>query len=281
MAYEVGLCVGENTKEPFTITKVLSRKKTNQIWCIEQGKSYPHDKAYEITLKCGKKYYTLNTQITKCIQRGWGWNKCKNCNGNKKTCPMDIQMSHTITTTPERGDIVSSGEIYGDMEAVEFAFNAKRHNYWVFRCTKCGSTYYKLPTNVKNFGDNVCSACSDERYKGPRAIREFLEKNNISFKKEVTFEDCYYKNKLPFDFAIYTPSGDLKMLIEFDGEQHFTYIPHWHGDEEGFNIQKKRDSIKTEYCKNNNIPLLRISYEDYSNIDSILKKSLFDFLKKI
>ena len=37
---------------------------------------------------------------------------------------------------------------------------------------------------------------------------------------------------------------------------------------------KIRDTIKTKYCKDNNIKLIRIPYWDFNNIEKILKKEL-------
>lgn len=274
MAYGVGLIVGENTAEPFKIVKVLSRAETTEYWCNKQGKAYPHDKAYQIELKCGKTYYTLNTQITKCIQRGWGWNKCKGCNG-EKSCSMDAPINHTLNKTPERDEPVIAGEIYGDFKAVEFAFNSKRHNYWVFECVKCGAQVIRVASDIGNRNQNItCPSCTEERYAGPRAIKEWLEKNNINYKKEVRFKECRNINELPFDFGVYDVFGDLTHLIEFDGEQHYNFIPIWHGDEEGFALQKKKDLIKTNFCKDNNISLIRIPYWEFNNISNILDQNI-------
>ena len=41
---------------------------------------------------------------------------------------------------------------------------------------------------------------------------------------------------------------------------------------EKFKSQQYRDKIKTEYCKNNNIKLIRIPYTDFDNIEKILNK---------
>ena len=274
MAYEVGLVVGENTQEPFKIIKVLSREETTEQWCVRQGKAYPHDKAYQIELKCGKTYHTLNTQITKCIQRGWGWNKCKGCNGNKD-CAMDAPINHSIGKVPERGEAVIADEIYGDFKAVEFAFNSKRHNYWIFECTKCGEQVIRIASDIGNRNENtICPNCITERYKGPRAIAEWLDSNNIPYRKEVRFDDCKHKSALPFDFGIYSASGELTHLIEFDGEQHYKFIPLWHGDEQGFIMQQLRDVIKTDFCTKNNIPLIRIPYTNFDQIPMILSKEL-------
>ena len=51
------------------------------------------------------------------------------------------------------------------------------------------------------------------------------------------------------------------MCIEYDGEQHFKAVDHF-GGQEGLRIRQLHDKIKTEYCKDNNILLLRIKYDE-------------------
>ena len=51
---------------------------------------------------------------------------------------------------------------------------------------------------------------------------------------------------------IYIP--DLSLAIEYDGKQHYSPI-NFFGGNDGFNIQSKRDLIKTEYCIKNYIEL--------------------------
>lgn len=41
-----------------------------------------------------------------------------------------------------------------------------------------------------------------------------------------------------------------------------------------YNQQVMKDNIKTNYCKNNGINLLRIPYTEFKNIESILNKYL-------
>ena len=62
------------------------------------------------------------------------------------------------------------------------------------------------------------------------------------------------------------------MCIEYDGEQHSKPIKFFGG----YKKKKKRkelDDIKTEYCKNNNINLLRINYDEdiISKLDEYFK----------
>lgn len=107
--------------------------------------------------------------------------------------------------------------------------------------------------------------------KGVGRIRKYLVDKDIKFEVEKIFKDCKNpktNNNLRFDFYI----PEYNICIEFDGQQHFKDIPLFGGAKEFINM-RFRDSIKNEYCKNNNINLIRISYKD-KNIEEILNKRL-------
>ena len=78
---------------------------------------------------------------------------------------------------------------------------------------------------------------------------------NIEFKTEFKFDDCKHKTHLKFDF--YIPSK--KLCIEFNGLQHYKVVSFF-GGEESYQETIKRDKIKEEYCKSNDIKLLTIKY---------------------
>jgi len=73
---------------------------------------------------------------------------------------------------------------------------------------------------------------------------------------------------LSFDF--YLPEHNT--CIEFDGKQHYEIIEKWGGLENLKDIQK-RDKIKNLYCKENNVNLIRIKYDE--DICGKLNKTLF------
>ena len=88
--------------------------------------------------------------------------------------------------------------------------------------------------------------------------------------KQFKFENLKHKNKLIFDFAIFDDIDNLLLLIEYNGIQHYKMNNYFHKNIEDFKISKKRDSLKKKYCKNNNINLIIIKYNE--NISSKLKK---------
>lgn len=105
--------------------------------------------------------------------------------------------------------------------------------------------------------------------KGEEKVKEVLEKYNIDFIRQYTREDCKYTYVIPFDFYIQS----MNTIIEYDGIQHFESIEAW-GGEEKLKITQEKDNIKNQYCQQNNIKLIRISYLDFNDIEKILIKEL-------
>ena len=113
--------------------------------------------------------------------------------------------------------------------------------------------FKQIPNNHLN--GNGCPKCKES--KGEKKIRLFLEQNKINYIPQKRFNDCRDVLPLPFDF--YLP--DYNICIEYNGRQHYLPINIWGGEKELMNI-KRRDKIKMEYCKKNNIPLFIIKYCD-------------------
>lgn len=132
-------------------------------------------------------------------------------------------------------------------------------------CCPKGHIYFVSLSNWTN--GRRCPRCKES--KGEKRIEEYLTKHEINFIPQKRFKDCVYKKELPFDFYI----ENLNIAIEYDGEQHYDKS-HFEMNEEEFVCLKKRDNIKTQYCKNNNIKLIRIPYFEFDNIESILNELL-------
>ena len=112
-----------------------------------------------------------------------------------------------------------------------------------------------------------CVKCSSS--KGEERIDKILNENRIEFKRQYKFKDCKVHKELPFDFYL----SRYNCCIEFDGRQHYEIVSAF-GGVNAFIDTKIRDTIKTEYCKKNNIKLIRIPYWEIDNIDKILKNEL-------
>ena len=131
-------------------------------------------------------------------------------------------------------------------------------------CSIHGSFFQEPGNHIQ--GQN-CTYCKNS--KGQDKIKNILSKKNIDFESEKKFDDCYNQRKLPFDF--YLP--DKNIIIEYDGEQHFRPIEIF-GGKKTFEKLKINDKIKNNFCKKNNINLIRIPYYEYKNIENILNNIL-------
>ena len=134
-------------------------------------------------------------------------------------------------------------------------------------CTLHNKTYWQLPYEALS-GKNGCPICKKQS-NGENSVSKFLENNNIQYISQYRFDDCKNIRTLPFDF--YLP--DYNTCIEYDGELHYKAVDYFGGDEALSNTQF-RDDIKTQYCLNNNIRLIRIPYWEFNNIDKILSETL-------
>jgi hypothetical protein len=108
---------------------------------------------------------------------------------------------------------------------------------------------------------------------GELKIRKFLTENNILFNIHKKFIDC--RNILPLAFDIYLP--DLNICIEYDGELH-SKPNKFFGGQNRFDQYKINDFIKDNYCRTNNIHLIRIPYTRFNYIEDILSAELLHIL---
>lgn len=137
-------------------------------------------------------------------------------------------------------------------------------------CKNCGFEWNPYPINLLKRGG--CPICENILSLGEQKIISVLDKHNIEYYSQFRFDDCRNKYPLPFDF--YIPNKNS--CIEFQGKQH--YEPSQFGgitiEEANDNLKgvKKRDLIKSNYCKNNSINLIVIPYWYFNNIEEILDR---------
>lgn len=134
---------------------------------------------------------------------------------------------------------------------------------------KCPQGRITNGTTWNNFQNGTrCSRCNNS--KGEEKIEKWLKDNNIEYNSQFWFDDCKGKRRgLPFDFYL----SEYNICIEYDGKQHYKL--------DCFNYtlldlmnRKYLDNIKTKYCEDNNIKLIRIPYWNYNDIEQILELEL-------
>ena len=138
--------------------------------------------------------------------------------------------------------------------------------YWHCRC-QCGREKDVLGLSLKNKRSLSCGNHNNIS-KGNVKISEILDEAEISYELEKKFNSCKDITYLPFDFFV-----ENKYLIEYDGEQHYNKNSIF-----DYEYTHKHDLIKSQWCKKNKIPLIRIPYTKYDSLclqDLLLETSQF------
>jgi hypothetical protein len=52
----------------------------------------------------------------------------------------------------------------------------------------------------------------------------------------------------------------LKLAVEYNGVQHYKYVPYFHKNNEAFRNQCYRDELKRRMCKDNRVNLIEVPY---------------------
>lgn len=234
--------------------KSSNRKRTSKNWKSDfikiHGDKYDYDKvdyknsSTKIEIIC--KEHGSFFQLPHSHKSGTG---CKKCGIKKTTIIKDY-------TKVIKDFIKIHGDKY-DYSSVNYIDSRIKIE---IICKKHGS-FLQIPASHQS--GSGCPNCKIS--KGEDKIMNILKEKSVDFISQHTFDDCRLKNKLPFDF--YLP--EMNVCIEYDGIQHFEIIDHF-GGLERYNKQKMKDKIKDDFCYENDIKLLRISYIDFDNIEDIL-----------
>jgi len=160
------------------------------------------------------------------------------------------------------------GDRYDYSKVEEFEGDGME-NKIIITCSKHGDFLQRPQVHAR--GTN-CPYCNIS--KGEDEIEKYLILNKINYKREYKFNKCFNpktNKKLPFDFYI----SEKNLVIEFQGEQHYKKMGKYFEQRAGgLKGRQIRDKIKKEFCKNNNINFLEISYKDINNVNKILKDKL-------
>lgn len=233
------------------------------------------DSSGYILLTTKNEYKNGNTMIRYvCPKHGEQKMKAANFHNGKRCRYCYFESAHDkYSFTPDEvyKKVLNLG---GELLNKEDYINQDKKNLKII-CPRCHKNI--LTTSLKHFqqhGGQSCDKCYKKESVGERRIRQWLEAHEFIFEQEKWFDDCRDINPLPFDFYL----QDLNTIIEFDGKQHFEEN-HFFSHINNFgnsvtSYTQYHDQIKNDYCKNNNINLIRIPYTQINNIEKILKENL-------
>lgn len=173
-----------------------------------------------------------------------------------------------------------TGQQFGKLTVIDKNEVKNGRQYWNCKC-ECGNITVASSSTLIIGKKKSCGCLkSIAEYE----FAAYLDNQNYKYEQQFTFEDCKDKRKLPFDFGIKDEHEQLLMLVELHGQQHYYPFTYCNEPEDiknkNYIERKRKDLIKEDYCKKNNIPLLVIKYNNFDRKEYIFEKFYTSILKK-
>lgn len=198
--------------------------------------------------ECGKIFSVDGTKLRN------GWTKSCGC------------LQKEITSKRTRTDL--TGQQFGYLTVIKPIGTYGHTVLWECKC-KCGNIKQATSNNLLN-GQTLSCGCLKSY--GEALVSNYLKENDISFQQEYNLGNLRNipKSITRIDFAIIKDNKPIG-FIEVDGIQHYNKNNPWYNN--GVEINA---TLKEQYCKDNNIPLLHLFYNDrkinYDELKNFLNK---------
>ena len=221
----------------------------------------PKDKYYVGAIVNGVEILELDEEKTTSKARYWKC-ACPGC-GIIKSTRSDRIGSLCVSCGAKQRRARVKQTVRDDLIGQEFGYllvigKSNKSNYWICQCKKCGTIKEVFRGNLTQ---GLSKSCGCVNSWGEELIAYVFNNQNIKYKKEYTFSNLRSDKNRPlrFDFAIFNDIDELICLIEYDGRQHFQYDENWKHSKADFERLQELDSIKNQYCEENNIALYRFN----------------------
>lgn len=153
---------------------------------------------------------------------------------------------------------------------------------WLFGKNRSGtySSHYFYTKNIPSVNSSGKQSSSPfyipKESKGEVKCRQVLESYfNKPFDK---IRPDFLKNPVTggdYNLELDCYNDELKLALEYNGIQHYKYIPYFHRNKEAFLNQKYRDEMKRVKCKENGVILIEVPYTVKENeIESYVHSEL-------
>ena len=158
----------------------------------------------------------------------------------------------------------------GKCLSIEYKNN---ETYMEWKCKK-DHTWVAVFSSIKN-GGSWCPDCSKSL--SEKLCREILEEyTGLPF---ASIRPNWLKNDVSgHNLELDGFCEDLRLAFEYQGKQHYEYIPFFHTKEGDFERQQERDKLKLDLCKKHDIDVLIIphtlSYQNENELRIFIKEEL-------
>ena len=237
----------------YNCQKCANNLKLNTTMFIEKAKQIHGDK-YNYTKV---NYVNADTQIIIICRENGEFNQIPDFHINRKCgcpkCSNNIKLN--LLEFIEKSNKIHSNKY--DYSKVEYINN---RNQIIIICKKHGE-FTQIP--FVHLSKHGCPSCINKtEYKFYNKLKELYP----TIKRQFKVKWCKNKSYLPYDFVI----EEINIIIELDGDQHFTQVSNWASPE----TQIEKDKYKINCANNNGFSVIRLLQKD-------VDKDNFDWITEI
>lgn len=172
---------------------------------------------------------------------------------------------------------IHNGAVYSMLTVIGATEKRASNGSIIYKCKcECGN-YCEVPAANLMRGDWRSCGCGRNSSYGEKTIADLLSSANIKFETNKSFEDLTpifrelrgTKGGRPPEFDFYVHYNNQNYIIEYDGSQHFKAGTSGWATKEKLQQTHHSDMIKNQYCFKNNIPLIRIPYNEAYDLNDL------------
>lgn len=241
----------------------MPRKLTNEEWIQKSKQKFKDKFDYSKTKYTGKR----NNVTLICPEHGEFIMNAESHIKSVTGCPYcGTKQSNKARSLTQEEYLNKLKEVYGDKyDYSKVDYQGQKRNITLI-CPKHGEFSHRADGYLYKIG---CPKCS--KSKNEEIIANFLETNNIKYIPQYRINNPFENRKF-IEIDFYLP--DYNLFIEYNGKQHYVPIEYF-GGKLRFNDQLNRDDNLKKYCKDNNIKLLEIRYDE--NTEDVI----YNYFKKL
>ena len=231
-------------------------------------------KKTKVILRCKKHNYTSSIYFSVFMREGWN---CIKCTREKfpHYLPENIAIERINDKIKSENNLGKSIEFLGFKESwhglnTKLILKCRKHNYIGDKTTYESFLYsgWNCPVCTKN-----CGATSVTEIICYNTLLNYIDRDNIESHYEINIkkESSIFRIERSIYVDMKIELNGKIIFIEYDGIQHTKFIRYFHKNYQGFVNQRIRDLMLDEYCRTNNITLLRIPYVDRKKFNQIFE----------
>ena len=233
-----------------------------KLWCKLNNKPFELISDGYIGNKEKLQWHCLIENCGEIFENNWA--NISQGQGCGYCCSKQIGLSNCLATKNPKLSFEWHPTLNGSLTSFDVLCGSHKEVWW--KCKKC-EYEWKASVGNRNAGRG-CSECNES--KGEKKIKEIYDFQDINYIPQKTFEGLLGLGGGLLSFDFYLPNHNL--LVEYQGEFHDGTA--WQQSEIDYDKQVEHDIRKRQYAKDHNINLLEIWYQDFNNIEKILKEEL-------